>query len=118
MKYLSDSELRIGNLVFDSTGNTTKVESIIPEHKRIRYGIPINEKRLLNFGFEYKKTPLTNQYTLKEIRINYVIGGKLKGKKYLVYANKIQIDNFGHIKYIHELQNFYYQLTGTELIIK
>jgi hypothetical protein len=118
MRYLKDSELRIGNLVFDSTGNTTKVESIIPEHNRIRYGIPINEKRLLNFGFEYKKTALSNNYKLKEFRITYVIEGKLKGKKYLVYANKIQMNNFGHIKYIHELQNFYYQLTGTELIIK
>lgn len=118
MKYLKDSELRIGNLVFDSTGNTTIVESIIPEEKRIRYGIPINEKRLMNFGFEYKRTALSNQYTLKEFRINYVVEGKLKGKKYLVYANKVQMNNFGHIKYIHQLQNFYYQLTGSELLIK
>jgi hypothetical protein len=122
---MESKELRIGNLVnyrgFPSmvgaiSSNETyiyldkgivnpKVEDIEP--------IPLTEEWLLKFGFE--KVSWSN-----DVRIN------LLNRWSLIYdfdVNKLCVDsglnaNYLQIKYIHQLQNLYFTLTGEELTLK
>lgn len=122
MKELNDNELRVGNLVLDSTKNTTKVESIIPEHGRIRYGIPLSEEWLLRLGF------VKNEYSVDGVQYREpFFHVALEAKGWLVNWN----EDFGWVIHlmqssynmipvntVHRLQNLFYLLTGEELTIK
>ena len=129
MKQLLDSEIRIGNLVLDSTGNTTIVESIIPQHERVRFGIPLTEEWLLKFGFyEYGSTRLWKQRTINvktrmKLKVEYkpiitinTFGSKSKSE----YKQPISLNTFPFTKvyFVHQLQNLHFALTGIELELK
>lgn len=108
MTPIKNEDLRIGNLVFDSTGYTTKVESIIPEHERIRYGIPLSKKWFKALGFTRQN--------------NAWIDPKENNTDFSVW-NPDGDDTFDlngemftpRIQFVHQLQNLYYALTGLEL---
>lgn len=77
-------------------------------------GIPINEKWLVNFGFEsvsktfiYQKvtTQLNNKIKIHRVQENFYCLGGYEGS-----CNKIQ--------YIHQLQNLYFYVTGEDLTLK
>ena len=73
-------------------------------------GIPITKERLLKFGFEdFGKMPAFELYRMeiKNLALNIDNEGN-------VYTNELGIE----LKYIHQLQNLYYSLTGEELSIK
>lgn len=62
--------------------------------------IPITEEWLLKFGFEKD-----NMYWIDDTNIGFTF-----------YKNgKIEWNQPKHIKYVHELQNLYFALTGKEL---
>lgn len=108
------SELMIGNLVeyndqtmtvcgimqnsviLDGVNNLIDVESISP--------ILLSENILLRIGFEMELTEKTRQYKKGLLRINYVFGGRLKGKIFIAFAN-IVYDGYDAIKYVHRIQN-------------
>lgn len=69
--------------------------------------IPITEEWLIKFGFEKIKN---EYYTINDI-ISFIIDLKIC---YILIDNKLEIE----IKYIHQLQNLYFALTGKELEIK
>lgn len=112
---LDEKELRIGNLVLDSTKNTTLVETLIPEHNRVRYGIPLTKSWLLKLGAD----SFGDQLTIK------------LGHRFFVYYDTVGFGVFTentdtdedssviheHIKCVHQLQNLYYALAGKELTI-
>lgn len=126
------SEVRIGNLVRNNLNgeilktcdvlcdgiNTDKIEGL-------NYGfiepIPLTEEWLLKFGFQlrdgfsntFKLNVEKHQYDCSEITYSEKEGllrfsnGKEKGTTLIP-----------HIKYVHQLQNLYFALTGEELSIK
>lgn len=102
-----DHQLRIGNLVLDSTKNTTVVEGTHELSERVRHGIPLTKKWLLKFGFK-------NQNNGWDIE-NHDFGlfdmshGKLTDIRY----NDTRC--CPKIKYVHELQNLYFVMTGEEI---
>jgi hypothetical protein len=113
------NELRIGNLVL-SKGVPVQIEEIMWETVRHCFGefpidyvepIPLTEEWLLKFGFEIK---LDNFNWNAGIGINEIGDFKLALR---------HTDNFGWfyksrctpIKYVHQLQNLYFALTGEEL---
>ena len=71
--------------------------------------IPLTEELLLKFGFElfYLDTP--HQYGYQKNSME-VVCDKSKG------LNEISVIDSPHIKYVHQLQNLYFALTGEELI--
>jgi hypothetical protein len=66
--------------------------------------IPLTEEWLLKFWFI--SNPYEDRYEKGSIHIECL---KTKGETYL------WIENMPHIKYVHQLQNLYFALTGEEL---
>ena len=133
------TELRVNNLVHFSLSNIVRVESInthtcICKAKYSRsgkdifedmisfsgdtasgnapiesfWGIPLTEEILLKCGFKYYKE--NNSYQL-DFGF-YCIWGRLE-KEFTLYSNGDETET--EIKYLHQLQNLYWCLTGQEL---
>jgi len=109
------TELRIGNLYFhEPTNDYDEVRKntfdLIERNPECYKPIPLTEEWLIKFGFE------DNQ--------------KVKGVKYIDGVIAIDCIRYGkgwclandeyhpNIKYVHQLQNLYFALTGEELTIK
>ncbi len=122
------NELRIGNLVCYSEDNTIfkiyaierdgfSVENQI-EATWIECGefkpIQLTEEWLLKFGFV--KSKVSSQFDKEKLTIQ--IANELEyHKKGRVYFNSWAILEES-IKYVHQLQNLYFALTGEELTFK
>jgi hypothetical protein len=112
------NELRIGNIVLrkeflHSNLENCRFDKIVVTHNDINachiYNrhfepIPLTEEWLLKFGFV--TNPYEDRYEKGTIHIEC---DKTKGATYL------WIENMPHIKYVHQLQNLYFALTGEEL---
>ena len=112
---MEKNEMRIGNYI------KTKSEGIIPIERgwQIDEGeetepIPLTEEWLLKFGFYFDLKTDYDGYWKKykegfEIRI-------YKFEDYFEYGWQLGHDPI-KIKYVHQLQNLYFSLTGEELTI-
>lgn len=74
------------------------------------YGIPLTEEWLVKFGFEkreddFYKYPLCIDFIYSNLSVLIY-----DGRNYFV-------DSHDKIKYVHQLQNLYFALTGEELSI-
>jgi hypothetical protein len=109
------NELRIGNWVMvfpvkhpqqvcDVMFDSVNTESVFGQHYGEVDPIPLTEDWLLKFGFV--SNPYEDRYEKGTIHIEC---DKTKGATYL------WIENMPHIKYVHQLQNLYFALTGEEL---
>jgi hypothetical protein len=112
------NELRIGNLIkFSEDGTIFTVGSIEERGFTVQNDeettwieaeefepIPLTEEWLLKFWFI--SNPYEDRYEKGSIHIECI---KTKGETYL------WIENMPHIKYVHQLQNLYFALTGEEL---
>lgn len=110
---MKSNELRLGNWVKELDGNTMQIEYISDIHHAANLEpIPLTEEWLIKFGFEWDKSQKDYYINIEEdnqICINlkeqvFYIGcgfewGAVKGKS----------------KYVHQLQNLYFALTGEEL---
>ena len=106
------NELRLGNWLTNFVGTDFKVNQIpisgmFPHPKPI----PLTEEWLLKFGFE--KTKHTGYYDKKWLSGDFFFDGK----KLLVITEGLIDGDFIDIKFVHQLQNLYFCLTGEELTI-
>ncbi len=113
------SELRIGNkFLFNGMEDTIDavdfhVPAFIEDEDENQYApMPITTKILLDFGFEKQKEDLyrTGYYTLIVPFHIHIVRGD-----FIYYAD------WSHpviIKYVHQLQNLYFAITGEELETK
>jgi len=113
------NELRIGNYVYDTLGKVNKIDLeaityIVKEpHNQVK-PIPLTEEWLLKFGFV--KSKVSSQFDKEKLTIQ--IANELEyHKKGRVYFNSWAILEES-IKYVHQLQNLYFALTGEELTFK
>jgi hypothetical protein len=113
------SDLRIGNYVYDTLGKVNKIDLeaityIVKEpHNQVK-PIPLTEEWLLKFGFE--KSKVSSQFDKEKLTIQ--VSNELeRHKKGRVYFNSWAILEES-IKYVHQLQNLYFALTGEELTFK
>jgi hypothetical protein len=114
------SELRIGNLITDIDGDVFNIKqenlcdfangfiNVEP--------IPLTEEWLLKFGFTRHHADYSNGVIyIKNVPDNNEF-------EWGAYPNElgsgIQIKNRKLLKYVHQLQNLYFALTGEELTIK
>lgn len=111
---IEKTELRIGNLVmFDITTKCNKEfiagEVILSDllDTSLLLPIPLTEEWLLKFGF---KDDIGETKTLiwKSYKFHITKDG-------FVYTDAWYKQNFIPIKYVHQLQNLYFALTGEEL---
>ncbi len=107
------NELRIGNYVYDTLGKVNKIDleaitHIVKEpHNQVK-PIPLTEEWLLKFGFER-----SGLYNVKdEVYVYDEYGLTDTGFEYRFNYTQIKL------KYVHQLQNLYFALTGKELIFK
>ena len=138
MKALTPQELRIGNLIKDKEGNILTVYGTSPKDDTDSFivwyanelgfyieeneiePIPLTEEWLLKFGFKKRRKTkfrtLVTAYTELEIEIERPD----KLKCFLVKSEHTRDEKtvFRVIRYVHQLQNLYFALTGDELTIK
>jgi hypothetical protein len=108
---MKTQDLRIGNLLTNFKNETEKVSGLdlkiwsnteIPEQIK---PIQLTEEWLIKFGFEWKNHGLR----LDIFCIRQEING------YVIYLSN-ESHNFKiDIKHVHQLQNLYFELTGSEL---
>jgi hypothetical protein len=126
------SELRIGNLVWDFnvihptekyvTVETIELEGCMLRNERgvykIKYHfmkpIPLTEEWLLKLGFEHFND---TGWSISHKKIYFILS-------YSFFKNIVTIEtdeeawaHIYNIKYVHQLQNLYFALTGEELIL-
>jgi len=98
------AELRIGNWV-DIESIDVQVECLpIDYDYSVLEPIPLTEEWLIKFGFDGQDY---NLFTIELSRNQFMI---LKDEWLIVISN--------NCKYVHQLQNLYFALTGEELTIK
>lgn len=115
------NELRIGNVTINPTDN--KVSIISPEHisdimlgYKNRDGIPLTPELLEKCGFTKKKFNTEWEWSIKSNECNFKkfdFNESILGGYYFWTLQKVV-----ELKYVHQLQNLYYSLTGEELNIK
>ena len=118
------SELRVGNLVYheptidDWEIITIKVGNIIqceinPDGFE---PIPLTEEWLLKFGFDFS----IDTWYLKGVAIWKTECCDAKGNEEIGFFYELRDVGMMdmHVKYVHQLQNLYFALTGEELKIK
>jgi hypothetical protein len=126
-KTLIDNEMeaknfRIGNLVEEPKGCTHKIERLDELSTRVMHGLKISIPHLIGFGFV--KDNNNGSYWI-DLQTHYLELMPSNGYWYPTYA---QVPEMSHedeqrvstnrIKFVHELQNLFFALTGTELEMK
>lgn len=118
------TELRIGNLIYDTVGIVIEIDALSYEilsaknSGTCRYettrGIALTEEWILKLGFYQNSGVAEREYLIKGgyyMAVNHYENGFL-----FIDTNAWKYGRM--IKYVHQLQNLYYALTGEELTIK
>ena len=123
---MKTEELRFGNLVYD-TGSKVNTINLEAFKYLLSYGgtnicqvkpIPLTEEWLFKFGFEKYEHGFKEYWQLNDFQLEIhgdkfvfrVHGGESAPHLTQFFAH--------HTKYVHQLQNLYFTLTGEELTIK
>lgn len=117
--FLYDNRIQVVNGVIDINGGY-RID-FKTEHKRklVKYchPIPLTEEWLMKFGFEWNKETKTYEHKVfypwhvsKSINIDI--------QNWQVFNYVLQAVANRKIKYVHQLQNLYFALTGDELTIR
>jgi hypothetical protein len=126
------NELRIGNLVIKSlkSGNGRKIEAEIGHADIARIfektgsfnyePIPLTEEWLVRFGFIYDPTIAKQNQSYWDKYGNQRIFSLAKYEEGLFFEDIVIGGDIykTEIKHVHQLQNLYFALTGTELTLK
>jgi hypothetical protein len=127
-------DLRIGNLVFSNlTGKEFQVTAAdilnISQDTSVVEPITLTEEWLVKFGFKKSKAIPKEKFCYlfedkAETPIEFYVVGKGFNDVYTIYdpinhSNQLNFitDNRG-LNFVHQLQNLYFTVAGTELIIK
>jgi hypothetical protein len=120
------NELRIGNLLFDRGDKILRLDywdfmkpaqrmflgdsEVHPLTEDLEYckPIPLTEEWLLKFGFKWKQIKDLSSYTLSKLELYRYSSNN--NKIFFEYA-----EGEVELKYVHQLQNLYFALTGEEL---
>lgn len=118
---MKSNELRIGNCVFEDERLVILHDGFGIDHAHNFDPIELTEEWLLNFGFDNVRKNLLichNEYHNNRINegVYYVEPvGDAFNNWYLYHKVKMITSN---IRYVHQLQNLYFALTGEELTLK
>jgi len=116
---ISVEELRIGNWALDQLTRTPQqIQFLEKEMRLISKPIPLTPEWLEKFGFE--KTQMSKGYTFQlfDAYEDYYGDNHHTIEFHLMDGVIKGLFLFWRIKYVHQLQNLFYCLTGTELELK
>ena len=108
---IKSNELRIGNWVQDEHGDIMFVYRIWQD------GVELSADATGKDDIDYQDQELFGI----PLSVDFLVKNKYKTKHYTVMArfDKFQINGVKYeVKYIHQLQNIHFILTGEELLIK
>lgn len=120
---MTANELRIGNWVIETKiGNPVYIRGggiqMFEENRITLEPIPLTEEWLLKFGFK-KASPSENNYDNNSAYEIESWGKVALRSGVLVSDEWYFLDGMtSEIKYVHQLQNLYFALTGQELEVK
>ena len=127
---MNAKNFRLGNFIFlftkqeifevvSMTKNTISSDSYCREHSEFE-GIPLTEEWLLKAGFNYKNYHPTTIGSTNVFGSGLYISQMISNGFSLVFQTDKKNFYFEfsdrYINYVHELQNLYYSLTGSELV--
>ena len=102
------NQIRIGNYVRDPYNKEIKVAHVSPDDASFLNPIPLTEDWVLKLGFELKsKWTECGTYGLSLETDNGKYFAEQSGE--ILYAKEL--------KYVHQIQNLYFAITGEELKI-
>lgn len=107
-------DLRIGNYVQFTTETIYKVDILYDSYNGLEWWkpIPLTEEWLFKFGF-VKYGKLHDSYKLNPFIVELgFLGNNYTFRKIM---NKNESVLLKELKYVHQLQNLYFELTGCEL---
>lgn len=107
-------DLRIGNIVLHKgVGHIVTGATIVYQKSTYKCEpMPLTEVGLLKLGFKLTSFPL-DTYSTKPCYYKMGIKVRINVVRFFVKLESHRID----LKYVHELQNLYFALTGEELTI-
>lgn len=119
-------ELRVGNFVVSEISGIGRIDSIGSHHNELRYliencphgpesisFIEITEKRLKQLKIKKLNIATKEFYEYYLVNTNYNIAYNHKSSEYVFKFMNNKLSSF---KYVHELQNLYFQYSGKELL--
>lgn len=119
---MTAQELRIGNYVLGQTKQITKVDGFFNENKAIYTDVEDERVRfIIHYLNECEGVELTEEILLKcGFDLNSIPYHAIKGQVVLFLFRGVWAFKHVHIevKYLHQLQNLYWCLTGKELNIE
>lgn len=95
------SELRLGNLVSLPSGVMYRVDIIYKNYEMLKHWRPIRITELLLIKLGFNNNIFEHIFEIEEF--------------YLTKEEDCFFKNSSEIKYVHQLQNLYFALTGSEL---
>lgn len=119
MTNMKSNELRIGNLILWKGIEVKKVDANIiaradldPEGFNMNYKpIPLKDNWLLKFGFEHIHDDLFKLHITESVLL--IVNLNILSKDIAICINNQRF--YIAKKYVHQLQNLYFSLTGKEL---
>jgi hypothetical protein len=110
-------ELRIGNYLQDFGGNIAQVIHLTKDKTILESPIALTEEWLLKFGFNQASLDEEGelQYFKRGGLTLFSINKKMSFEVFKIYDYDIYMN---HPKYVHQLQNLYFALNGTELTLQ
>src|SRR6056297_385215 len=107
------TDFRIGNLVEEPKGHTHKIERLDESSTRIRHGIKLTEDWLIKFGFMKDDNGI---YWI-DLEVEYLeLIPSLNKKHWLPrYVQIVGLESqvkLRRIKFVHQLQNLFFVITG------
>ena len=115
------TELRIGNLVyFEYQVVDINIGDfhIIEKESKFFKPIPLTEEWLLKLGFELHSDYIEDRwFVIKTRKRGVTLEISLKLKRSMLMNDNVDFCDIWNIKYVHQLQNLYFALTGKELTI-
>jgi len=103
------NELRIGNLFQTHTPIAVEAWMLLPESNVVFAPIPLTEEWLIRFGAELEDE-WYDINLVEDMSLTICLRTKETGLFHDVYYTGLR-----NINYVHQLQNLYFALTGSEL---
>ncbi len=108
------SELRIGNYISHQDGTLCTVEPVhLVRPLDLSNGIPINKQWLKELGFTQCPTTSRTMWLKRFDKVNYYNISDMYEDGWSIQCWHWQL--CVNLKYVHQLQNLYFALTGEEL---
>lgn len=122
------TQLRIGNFINNNVECTQVTKSdlqffLVGDNQHYANPVSLNESWLVEFGFQRTNVPIKSNMEYIDYRMGqfvlFILPKGIVEVEFCAAHNKIEDRGYlCSVKYVHQLQNLCFALTGEELVIK